>query len=250
MSEKKATIIIIGNEILFGKVVDQNASYLSRALRSLGVQLERVSFIPDHVETIAAEIRESHKQFDLTFSCGGIGPTHDDVTMEGIAQGLGKPLIQDPELLKILKEGYGRELNKSQIKMAEVPDGTDLIFSGILRVPVLCYDTIYIFPGIPELVVKKFEAVKERFRESPFFLNKIYLSEKEDNIAEILREALKKFPRLQLGSYPALRRADDKVLLTLESKKQPYLEDATNFLIGKLPLGSIVKIDKHDVQKN
>lgn len=240
---KIASIIIIGNEILSGKVVDQNASYLSQALRAIGVKVERIVFIPDRIGVIAEEIR-SNAHFDLIFTCGGIGPTHDDVTIAGIALAVDQPLIQHPILVQHLKKVYGPMINSAQMRMAEVPEGTELIFSESLRVPVLQHGKIYIFPGIPELVVKKFEAIKERFREAPFHLTKIYLSQREDAIVGQLRETLQHYPRLLLGSYPILHQPDHKILLTLESKEKDYLNEAERFLISSLPEGALVKIEK------
>ena len=235
--------MIVGNEILSGKVVDQNAVYLTKALRDIGVSVERIVVIPDQVNIIAEEIRTSRNRFDLIFVCGGIGPTHDDVTMQGLAAGLGCDLIRHPELVRILKNVYGPDLGAAQMRLADVPEGTRFIYFEHLRVPVLQFKQIYIFPGIPELVVKKFEAIKERFREAPFYLTKIYLDQREDAIAHHLEETLLQYPKLLLGSYPILHNPRHKILLTLESKDTTYLEEATQCLLGLLPESSVVNIE-------
>src|SRR5260370_30961437 len=95
---KTAGIILIGNEILSGKVVDANASYLCRELRALGVEVRKISVIPDEVELIAFEVSEHSRAFDVVFTSGGVGPTHDDVTIEGVARALGVPVGRDPRL--------------------------------------------------------------------------------------------------------------------------------------------------------
>ncbi len=244
MKNKKVAILIIGNEILSGKVVEQNAVYLTKALRAIGVAVERIVVIPDQVTIIAAEIKSLRKNFDLIFSCGGIGPTHDDVTMQGLAKGLERPLIRHPELVQILEKAYGKNLSAAQMRLADVPEGTALVYETPLRVPVLQFEQTYIFPGIPELVVKKFEAIKERFRESPFYLNKIYLDQREEAIAHHLDETLRQFPKLSLGSYPILHNPQHKILLTLESKDNRYLQNAGQCLLKLLPEGSVVKVEK------
>lgn len=243
MSEKNAAIIIVGNEILSGKTRDINTSFLTRELRGLGVSVQRVTVITDDVDDIAKTVRTYLKCYDLVFSCGGIGPTHDDVTMSGIALGVGKPLIQHNILLEGLKKSYGPELNAAQLKMTEVPEGTELIFSEALRVPVLHFKHLYIFPGIPELVVKKFNAIKERFREAPFYLVKLYIALGESAIAAQMCKILEQYPLLQLGSYPKLNKSDHKIVLTLESKEKPYLNKALQALLAVLPAGSVVKIE-------
>jgi len=244
MKCKKTAIIIVGNEILSGKVVDQNAVYLTKALRNIGVSVERIVVIPDQVDVIAKEIKSTRKQFDLIFVCGGIGPTHDDVTMQGLSEGLGCPLIRHPELVLILKKLYGPDLSPPQMRLADAPEGTRFIYSEQLHVPVLQFEHVYIFPGIPELVVRKFKAIKERFREKPFYLTKIYLDQKEEAIAHHLDETLKKHPKLMLGSYPILHNPRHKILLTLESKDRAYLQEATQCLLGLLPEGSVVEIEE------
>ena len=102
--DRTAGIIVIGNEILSGKVVDTNSPFLARELRSLGVTLLRILTIPDDVETIAAAVREFHTSFDIVFTSGGVGPTHDDVTMEGVARGLGRRVIRHPAIEGRLRE--------------------------------------------------------------------------------------------------------------------------------------------------
>jgi len=240
---ENAAIVIIGNEILSGKVADQNAVYLARALRSLGVDLQRIAIIPDEVKIIAKEIAECREHFDLIFTSGGIGPTHDDVTMEGIALGIRRPLVRHPELVHLLRELYQDILSPTQMQLANVPEGTELLYAEGLRIPVLHLQGIYIFPGIPELFVKKFEAIKERFRELPFHLVKIYLADKEEAIAENLKIAVKRYPKILFGSYPILHQRDYKIILTLESKEKAYLEEALHFLISILPEQFIFKID-------
>jgi FAD synthetase len=99
---KTAGIIIIGNEILSGKVHDSNSFYLSNELRALGINVRRISVIPDEIEAIGREVREFSERYDYVFTSGGVGPTHDDVTMAGVAKGFGVRLIRHPEILRIL----------------------------------------------------------------------------------------------------------------------------------------------------
>src|SRR5581483_11395428 len=107
---KTAAIIIIGNEILSGKVADRNSAYLSRELRNLGVDLRRIVVVPD-------EIASCRKRFDLIFTSGGVGPTHDDVTMEGVAAGVERPLIHHDILDQLLRKVYSGELNAAHMKL-------------------------------------------------------------------------------------------------------------------------------------
>jgi len=108
MREKSAGIVVIGNEILSGKVEDTNSAFLARELRQLGVALKRITVIPDELEVIAEVVRDFHQGFDVVFTSGGVGPTHDDITMEGVALALGRRIVRHPllegKIRKHLKE--------------------------------------------------------------------------------------------------------------------------------------------------
>jgi FAD synthetase len=236
-------ILIIGNEILSGKVQDTNSAFLCRELRSLGADVEKISVIPDDVEIIAREIRDFSGRFDLVFTTGGVGPTHDDMTIEGIARGFGTRVIRHPTLQRLIEGFHGGKVNESHLKMAEVPEGCELIEDSQLWVPVIVYRNVYILPGIPEILVKDFETIKERFREEPYLLRKVYVARGESTIAGLLQEVLREYPELLLGSYPVINLPEYKVMLTLESRDAAYLEGALQRLLEKLPKTSVVRVE-------
>lgn len=241
-STQSAAILIVGNEILSGKVVDQNSIYLCRELRALGVDVRRISVVPDVPRLIGEEI-QSCRHFDLVFTTGGVGPTHDDVTMEGVALGLGKALTHHPVLEEYLRQAYREKLNPATLRLAEVPEGTELINAEGLRFPVTRVENIYIFPGVPVLLRKKFDAIKQRFKGSPFFLKKIFLKGHEAEIAAHLNSTLHSFPELMLGSYPEWENPEYDLSLTLESKNLLYLERAHLFLLDLLPKEMVVRLE-------
>src|SRR5919106_1635892 len=236
---KTAGIVIIGNEILSGKVQDANAAYLLRELRLLGVDVKKVSVIPDEVDTIAIEVATFSRQFNVVFTSGGVGPTHDDVTIEGIAKAFGHRVIRHPELEGLLRSRYGGDLNEARLKLTEVPEGAVLVREDGLWLPAVTVENVYIFPGIPDLLRQKFDSLKERFREQPYFLRRVYVKESEGNIAAYLYDLLREFPDLMLGSYPDIHNSLYKVMLTLESKDEGYLRAALDRLITLLPTDSV-----------
>jgi FAD synthetase len=236
---KTAGIVIIGNEILSGKVQDVNAAYLLRELRLLGVDVKKVSVIPDEIDVIAIEVATFSRQFEVVFTSGGVGPTHDDVTIEGIAKAFGRRVIRHPELEHLLRSRYGGALNEARLKLIEVPEGAVLIREDSLWLPAVAVENVYIFPGIPDLLRQKFDSIKERFRERPYFLRKVYVKESEGTIAASLHDLLREFPELMLGSYPDINNASYKVMLTLESKDEGYLRIALERLLSLLPQDSI-----------
>ncbi len=240
---KTAGIVIIGNEVLSGKTEDTNSHFLCQELRSLGVEVRRISVIPDETELIGKEVNAFSQEFDLVFTTGGVGPTHDDVTMEGIALGFGVKVIRHPELEHRLRERHGKNINEARLRMAEVPEGAELVGGYSLYAAIVKLRNVYIFPGIPRIMRERFQAIKEEFRDAPFYLKVIYIKEGEGVIASILNDLLASFPDLLLGSYPVLGKPEYKVKLTLESKDENYLNQAFQKLLGTISEGAIHKIE-------
>ena len=143
-----AAIVVIGNEILSGKVVDTNSPYLSRELRGLGVDVLRIVVIPDDIDTIASEVRIASDAHDLVFTSGGVGPTHDDLTMDGVAKAFGVPIEVNETVVARIERAVGQPANASQRKMAALPAGALLIDAGDLWFPVVVIENVHIFPGI------------------------------------------------------------------------------------------------------
>jgi molybdenum cofactor synthesis domain-containing protein len=238
-----AGILIIGNEILSGKVIDTNSPYFCRELRALGVDVERILTIPDEIQCIACEVKAMSQAYDFVFTSGGIGPTHDDLTIEGVAGAFGLPLETHESIVGRIRRAIGEEPNQSQLKMAQVPTGAMLLDSGDLWFPLVVVNNVYIFPGIPELLRKKFESSRERFRGVPFVLKRVFVKQRESEIAEGLHALLQEFPELLLGSYPRIGEESFQVLLTLESRDAGYVQRALDSLLARLPDSAIHKVE-------
>ena len=240
---RTAGIILIGNEILSGKVVDANAVYLCREFRALGVDVRKISVIPDDVELIAREVREFQSSYDWVFTSGGVGPTHDDVTIEGVARGLGVRVVRDPGLQTRLEEAFSGKPNDARLRMADVPEGAELLAADPLIVPVVAIRNVFVFPGVPEIFRRKFDAIKERFRDRPFLLRSVYFRVGEGSLAEHLNAMLAVFPALLCGSYPEFSNPEYRVRVTLESTDRSYLEAALADLLGRVPAEGVVRVE-------
>ena len=243
---KTAGIIIIGNEILSGKVRDANSSFLAAELRAIGVNLMRISVIPDDSETIGKEAFEFSGAYDYVFTSVGVGPTHDDVTMEGIAAGFHVGIIRHPDLVRHLMNYCGGRANVAIMKMAEAPEGAEIIDLGNAGFPLVSFRNIFIFPGIPQYLVKKFSAVKERFRCSPFYLGRLYLDAKESDIAEILNAVVAENGDVAFGSYPIIDNPEYKVIVTAESRSLERVTCSVDDLVKRLPKEIIVRVETND----
>lgn len=238
-----AAVLVIGNEILSGKVVDTNSPYLARELRELGVELDRILTIPDEIDLIAREVRAMSEAYDFVFTSGGIGPTHDDVTLDAIAQAFDRSIVESASMIERMERAQGKPPNESQRKMALIPEDSVLIDSGDLWFPVVVVENVHIFPGIPELLQKKFQSIRERFRGDPFHLRRVYVTLREHDIAHSLNDLLVEFPELMLGSYPRIAEEHYRVLLTLESRDDAYLERATASLLERLPSDGVHRVE-------
>jgi len=234
MLQKTAAIVVIGNEILTGKSDDQNASFLIKEMYQLGVALRRIVVIPDDVETIAIAVRECSAGFDFVFTSGGVGPTHDDVTIEGIARAFDCEVVRHPELEQMLRGYFGENIDAARLRMADTPAGADLIRADAMRWPILAMKNVYVLPGVPELFRKKFESIRERFRAEPFFTSYIYTREDEFDIAPRLDAIAANHPDVEIGSYPTFTRDDYRVKITIESKERSAVDNARDQLLKAL----------------
>lgn len=240
---KNAGILVIGNEILSGKVVDTNSPYLCQELHTLGVDVQRICVAPDDIDVIAHEVALLSRSFDHVFTTGGVGPTHDDVTIEAVAQGLQRRVVVHPELEAILDQHWGDRPPAARIKMASVPEGAELLMEPSLPIPVLLVQNVYIFPGIPQLFRRKFDSIKDRFQEEPYHGRRVYLTARESDFSHLLDRLMDEFPDLMLGSYPEVGNPEYRVKLTLESKDKLYLTQAYERLLALLPPDDVCKVE-------
>lgn len=239
---KTAGIIIIGDEILTGKIQDNNAFFMAKELWAHGIQLCRISVIQDNIDEIAAEVNLFSNKFDYVFTSGGIGPTHDDVTIEGIAKAFNVRTIIDDTLKGIVEKKLGN-LSPEKLKMAEAPEGAELFTDGNLSFPLIKFRNIYIFPGIPELLRKKFFAIEKLFDEPNIYLKKIFLRESESEIAPILKDVLRQFRLVKIGSYPIMNIKEYCVVITMESLDEKNLQNAVDMLLHKIPRQAVFKVE-------
>lgn len=243
MRQKTAAVIVIGNEILTGKSEDKNATFLIKELYKLGVALRRVVIIPDELDDISAAVRECASRFDYVFTSGGVGPTHDDVTIEGVARAFNRRVVRHPGLEAMLRSYFGGGLDETRLRMADVPEGSDLIRESGMRWPVLVVENAFVLPGVPELFRGKFEAIRERFRAEPFHIKALYTREDEFDIAPRLDRVAADHPAVEIGSYPTFTREDYRVKITIESKEEEAVERARAALVELLDPSALVQGD-------
>ncbi|MFZ5481907.1 MAG: competence/damage-inducible protein A [Myxococcota bacterium] len=233
-----AAVVIIGNEILTGKFADENAPFLVRRLRELGVDLGRIVVIPDVHDTIVSEVRAASAAFDHVFTTGGVGPTHDDCTLPAVAAAFGRPLVRHPVLARILEEKLADRMSEAAYRMADIPEGAELWWDGNVIYPLIVMRNVVIFPGVPALVRLKFEAVAHRFGGVPVGTRRIVTELGEPQIADTLTEAAERWPTVAIGSYPRFETTPHTVIVTMEGRDPEALEACDAWLRARVPARS------------
>lgn len=247
-----AAIVIIGDEILKGHTVDTNSAFLTRRLRKLGVSVQRITVIPDVQEVISKEVALLSPEYTHVLTSGGIGPTHDDVTFESVAEAFQEDLYPHPELSHLVKEFFGTvDKNSAAMKLAMVPQsaklnfGTDPQTGKPLRYPLVSVHNVYIFPGIPSLLERAFNALEHLFASSgtTFHTREVFVDADETEIAPVLTKLQADWGRrVALGSYPDWLSNYHRVRLVLDSNSSEEVEKARTQLLDFLPKGSVVPL--------
>jgi molybdenum cofactor synthesis domain-containing protein len=237
-----AGIVIIGDEILSGKFADENAAFLIGELRALGVELRRITMIPDDIDDIADTVTKFSARFDYVFTSGGVGPTHDDLTIEGIAKGFGTRVVRQPEMEARVRAYWGEKLAEPNLRLADVPEGCELVYGKDQVWPVVAYRHVFILPGVPALFKRKFVDIRDRFRAEPVTAARVYIDADEGEIAADLHAVVDAFPGVKIGSYPRFSEKHFKVIITLEGKVEADVAGAQAMLIDRVG----AKVVKHD----
>ena len=227
-----ACVLIIGNEILSGRTQDANLAFLARGLTELGIRLREARVIPDDAGVIVATVNAVRPAFDYLFTTGGIGPTHDDITAQCVADAFGVPLIVHPGAKRLLETHYPPgHLNEARLRMAMVPEGAVLLPNPLSRAPGFQIGNVFVLPGVPSIMQGIFEQLKYRLVGGPKMLSRsISCHLAEGTLAKDLGELQARYPDLEIGSYPYFRRGDFGVTLVLRGTERARLAAAVEEL--------------------
>lgn len=237
---------MIGNELLSGKIEEANVSVLARALRALGIELRRVVMILDDVDTIAREIKELSRAHDWLITSGGVGPTHDDVTVKGAAQAFGRRVVEEPTLAKMLRDYYGERCTDGHLQMALVPEGAALESHESVRWPTIRLENTWLLPGVPEIFRMKLNVVVDRIGEegvAGFVTRAVYTKMDEGDLKPLLDSIVDRFPDVGVGSYPKWHDPSYKTKLTFDARDVLRVEAARDAFVQLLPPGEPQRIE-------
>ena len=210
MSEEKivtAALIIIGNEILSGRIQDANLSYIATKLNDeAGIRLAEVRVVPDIEDEIVEAVNAMRTKHDYVFTTGGIGPTHDDITAESVAKAFGRKLIRHPEAYRRLVaqfEKRGMEINEARLRMTNTPEGATLVENGISVAPGFQVENVYVMAGVPQVAHAMIDWLAPRLEGGkPVRTKTLVCSLGEGNLAKELGEIQDRYPKIDIGSYP------------------------------------------------
>ncbi|HEX7879981.1 MAG TPA: competence/damage-inducible protein A, partial [Candidatus Eisenbacteria bacterium] len=210
-----ARLLIVGNEVLSGEVTDRNIAFLTRRLTELGTRVTGVRIVPDEDDAIVEGVREAIVPGHPLLVTGGIGPTHDDRTRPAVARALELPLARHAEAEERLRASYGARLTGAELEMAMLPAGARLAAGPASGVCGFVVGRVYVFPGVPDLLVDVFEAVAADFVGAPLHRVEVATPIKEGDFAPALAALAEEYPDVAIGSYPVRNGAGWMVRLIL-----------------------------------
>ena len=233
---RTAAALIIGNEILTGKIQEGNLAYLGQELFKLGIVLARAIVCRDDVDVIVKDLNTLRASHDMVFTSGGVGPTHDDVTLPAIAKAFGRELVRAPEIEVLIRNYHGDRTTADHLRMADIPAGARLLASNDVPWPTIAIDSVYILPGVPEIFRMKFPVLRPHLSQGTRFHSRaVFTLCDEGEIAAPLALLAERHSELFVGSYPVFRIEEYRLKVTVDGADEARVAAAFQELVALLP---------------
>ncbi|MFL6845129.1 MAG: competence/damage-inducible protein A [Allosphingosinicella sp.] len=232
-----AGLLVIGDEILSGRTQDKNIAQVAGWLNLQGIRLAEVRVVPDVIETIAAAVNALRGQNDYLFTTGGIGPTHDDMTVDAIAHALDVPVVVHPKARAMLEAYYSTRggITDARLRMARVPEGAELIENPMSGAPGIRFGNIFILAGVPHIATLMLEALSGKLEGGkPLLSRTIGCWVPESEVAELLAEVERAHEGCQIGSYPFFREGRVGANFVIRSTEEDALAACETTLAARL----------------
>lgn len=203
-----AALVVVGDEILSGRTQDKNIAQVATWLGVQGIRLREVRVVPDVMDAIVEAVNTLRARNDYLFTTGGIGPTHDDITVDAVAQALGVPVVIHPEARAMLESYYATRggLNEARLRMARVPEGAGLIENRLSGAPGIQAGNIYLMAGVPHITAQMLDGLTGKLEGGlPLIATTIGCWVAESEVADLLRVTERDHANCQIGSYPFFR---------------------------------------------
>lgn len=206
MPNPTAAMLVIGDEILSGRTLDSNTNYLAKELTAHGIDLREVRVVSDERAAIVTAVRALSDGFDHVFTSGGIGPTHDDITADCVAEAFGASIDVREDARALLAAHYerqGSELNEARLRMARIPEGAALIDNPVSIAPGFIIENVHVMAGVPSVFKAMVASVLPMLTGgAPLLSQSLRIDRGEGDIAGPLGKLAADFPDLSIGSYP------------------------------------------------
>ena len=232
-----AALVIIGDEILSGRTQDKNVSQIALWLNIQGIRLREVRVVADDMDAIIEAVNILRARNDYLFTTGGIGPTHDDITVDAIAAALGVDVVIHPEASAVLHAYYETRggINPGRLRMARVPDGADLIPNRMSGAPGIRHGNIFIMAGVPHITAGMLDALTGTLEGGrPLLSQSVGCWVAESEISDMLAAVEKAHEGCQIGSYPFFREGKVGSNFVIRSVDQAGLDACAQALIAEL----------------
>ncbi len=241
---RTAAALIIGNELLTGKIQEGNLGYLGQELFKLGIVLARAVFCRDEIDVIAEDLNRLRATHDMVFTSGGVGPTHDDVTLPAIAKAFGTRLVRAAEIETLIRDYHGARVTEDHLRMADVPEGARLLASAEIPWPTVAIENVYVFPGVPEIFRMKFPVLRVHLDQgSGFHSRAVFTLCDEGEIASELTAVALRHPDLLIGSYPRFRDQEYRLKVTVDGADAAQVTRALGEVAAFIPAEKLVRIE-------
>ena len=240
MSERiyTAGLVVIGDEILSGRTHDKNIAQVASWLQVQGIRLAEVRVVPDVIAKIVEAVNALREENDYLFTTGGIGPTHDDITVDAVAEALGVPVVIHPEARAMLERyyaGIGKELNEGRLRMARVPEGAELIPNRMSGAPGIKLGNLHLMAGVPHITAGMLDALTGTLEGgAPLLSETIGCWTPESEVADILRQVETAHEGCQIGSYPFFREGKVGANFVIRSTSADQLKSCVDSLCDGL----------------
>jgi molybdenum cofactor synthesis domain-containing protein len=239
MSERiwTAALIVIGDEILSGRTHDKNIAQVASWLQVQGIRLMEVRVVPDVEERIVEAVNALRAAHDYLFTTGGIGPTHDDITVDAVARALGLPVVVHPEARRILEDYYATRggITEARLRMARVPEGADLIPNRMSGAPGIKIGNVHLMAGVPHITAQMLDALTGTLEGgAPLLTETIGCWVAESEVADILREVEKAHADCSIGSYPFFKDGKVGANFVIRSTDRAMLQSCADTLCEAL----------------
>jgi len=197
----RVALVTVGDELLAGETVNTNAAWLGQQLTDQGATVERSVAVPDRVADIARVVNEYRAEYDAVVVTGGLGPTHDDVTMAAVAAAFGRELEESEEALAWLDDRGGYQREDLAAGTADLPAGARVLHNEPGVAPGCVVDSVYVLPGVPEEMKAMFESIREEFSGTRLHVATVDVDEPESALLDRFAELRERFD-VSVGSYP------------------------------------------------